>query len=96
MDNKIIDFSNKRKVVSVEAIDKFVNKPQVTLKVKFDDDEILILDLELLGQITESVIKELEEMEKRMSKNLCTSFLAALLAIGGNKEFKKFIKDNLK
>lgn len=97
MGNKIIDFSNKRKVVSVEGIDKFVNKPQVSLKIKFDDDETLILDLELLGQITESVIKELEEMEKRMTKKMGISLLATLFALGGNKkEFEKMIKDILK
>ena len=68
MENKIIDFRNKRNIVKIETEERFMGRPEVTLKITFDDNETLIMDLELLGEMTTKVSNELEIMEKRMSK----------------------------
>lgn len=98
MDNRIIDFKNKKKIVKIETEEK-INELQLILKITFDDNETLIMDLDLLGEINKIVEKELEKVQKRVTERLGVGLgvLATLMfSSGSKKEFEKFIKDIVK
>lgn len=91
---KIINLKGKKTIKSIKAQEHIGMKPEVTFTIKFDDEDTMIIDLSLLGEITQKVSEELDELEKNFSKKLGIGLLASLMTMGGDsKELKKFLKD---
>jgi len=94
MENKTIDLRNKKTVKSIKSKERIASDPEVTFTIQFDDNDEMIIDLSLLGEITGKVADELDEIEKSFTKKLGLGLVATLIAMGGNpKEIKKMIKD---
>lgn len=96
MGNKTIDFRNKKGIKKVETKEILGKNPEVTLKIEFDDNDELIMDLSLLGTMTEKVANELEVLEKKFKKKLELGLLATMIVLGGNSNEIKEILKNIK
>ena len=79
--------------MNIETKENIGRYPEVTFTITFDNDEKLIIDLSLLGDITSKVSDELDALEKRFSKKLELGLIATMMALGGNSEI---LKDLLK
>ena len=95
MENKIIDLTGKKEIKSIKTKEKIAIHPELIFTIEFDDNEKMIIDLELLGKITSRVCDEMDEMEKKATKNIGMALIAMLMAMGGknDKELKKILKD---
>lgn len=89
---KIINLKGKKTIKSIKSQEHIGRIPEVTFTIKFDDEEEMIIELSLLGKITERVSEELDNLEKDVSKKISVGLFAALMAMSGNtKELREFL-----
>ena len=94
MQNRTIDLRGKKQIKNIKTEEHIGRRPEVTFTITFDDDETIIMDLSLLGEITEKASDELDELEKKVSKKIGIGLLATLAAMSGNtNELKNFLKN---
>ena len=57
---KIMNLRGNREIKSIKAQEHIGIKPEVTFEIEFDNKEKLIIDLTVLGNVTQRVAKELD------------------------------------
>lgn len=92
---KIINLRGKKEIKSIKTHEHIGRIPEATFTIEFDDKEKLIIDLSLLGQITEKVSGELDEIEKKLTKKMALGLMASFMAMGGDKKDIKDLFKNL-
>lgn len=90
---KIMSLKGNREIKSIKTQEHIGINPEVTFEIEFDNKEKLIIDLSLLGKITQKVSGELDAIERRLTEKMAFGLMASFMAMGGDK---KDIKDLLK
>ena len=90
---KIMNLKGNREIKSIKAQEHIGMNPEVTFEIEFDNKEKLVIDLSVLGKITQRVSRELDTIERKITEKMAFGLMASFMAMGGNK---KDIKDLLK
>ena len=91
---KIMNLRGNREIKSIKAQEHIGIKPEVTFEIEFDNKEKLIIDLTVLGNVTQRVAKELDEME--LNEKLSLGLMASFMAMGIDKKDLKDIFKEIK
>lgn len=93
---KIMNLRGNREIKSIKAQEHIGIKPEVTFEIEFDNKEKLIIDLTILGNVTQRVAKELDEMERKLNEKLSLGLMASFMAMGIDKKDLKDIFKEIK
>ncbi len=93
---KIMNLKGNREIKSIKAQEHIGINPEVTFEIEFDNKEKLIIDLSVLGKITQRVSRELDEIERKLTEKMAFGLMASFMAMGGDKKDLKDLFKNLK
>ena len=93
---KIMNLRGNREIKSIKAQEHIGIKPEVTFEIEFDNKEKLIIDLSVLGKITQRVSRELDEIERKLTEKMAFGLMASFMAMGIDKKDLKDIFKEIK
>ena len=93
---KIMNLKGNREIKSIKAQEHIGINPEVTFEIEFDNKEKLIIDLSVLGKITQRVSRELDEIERKLTEKMEFGLMPSYMAMVGDKKDLKDLFKNLK
>ena len=84
--------------LGADSLDLFqiISALEEEFEIEFDNKEKLIIDLTVLGNVTQRVAKELDEMERKLNEKLSLGLMASFMAMGIDKKDLKDIFKEIK